>query len=128
MVAPSVLKQRNRDAVSRMEDAANALVEEYPELSKKAEDLKDIDGRDYIHKESNRLVALADLVEGVAEAVGAKKPRKLEDVDGIGPDLAATLRHEGYETPDDLKKAGDEDLLEVEGIGPASLKKIRADL
>jgi len=52
----------------------------------------------------------------------------LENVSGIGPSLAETLRDNGITTIDDLREATDDELLEVSGIGPSKLETIRNDL
>lgn len=52
----------------------------------------------------------------------------LEDIDGIGPDLAQKLWEAGYDSPDDLRSASDEELLAIDGLGNAKLKQIREDL
>jgi predicted flap endonuclease-1-like 5' DNA nuclease len=39
---------------------------------------------------------------------------------------ADLLAAEGYKTPEQIRAASDEDLLEVDGIGPARLAEIRA--
>lgn len=40
--------------------------------------------------------------------------------------LAAKLLGAGYDTPEKVRQASDDDLLKVPGIGPASIDKIRA--
>lgn len=52
----------------------------------------------------------------------------LEEVDGIGPDLAEKLQEAGYHSPQDLKSASDEELLAVDGLGPSRLRQVREDL
>lgn len=82
--------------------------------------------------------ALADLIqqkarnelseEALRRLEGSPTSNSLEDVDGVGPELAENLKEAGYQTPEDLKTASDEDLLDVDGLGQAKLKQIRADL
>lgn len=134
MAAPSALRQRKRADLDRAEAAANAIAGENEEVAEKAHALKDVSGRDSMHEETNRITALADLLEAIAVAVGVTMPEdpsdgtELEDVDGVNAELAGELRAAGYETPEDLGDASDEELLRIDGIGPATLKKIRADL
>jgi len=52
----------------------------------------------------------------------------LENVSSIGPSLAKTLRDNGITTTDDLREATDDELLELNGIGPSKLETIRNDL
>lgn len=52
----------------------------------------------------------------------------LEDVEGIGPELADNLRAAGFASSADLKTASDDELLAIDGIGPKKLKDIRAAL
>ena len=153
MAAPSVLRRRRADALDRANVAANELGKVYPQVADEAEKLGSVRDRDRAHTEVARMEALADLLEAVAVATEVMEPedvgtnlesqdelaqtpeedssrdfRELEDIDGIGPDLAEKLEEAGYETPEDLKDATDEELLAMEGIGPSTLKKIREDL
>jgi DNA uptake protein ComE-like DNA-binding protein len=43
----------------------------------------------------------------------------------VGKDGNDALRAAGYHTPEDIKEATDEDLLEVEGIGPKKVAALR---
>lgn len=47
------------------------------------------------------------------------------EIDGIAEDVADRLAEADYDSPDDLRNASDEDLLAIDGISPALLKKIR---
>lgn len=53
---------------------------------------------------------------------------ELEDVDGVGEGLANDLRQAGFDSPQDLSNASDEELLAIDGIGPAKLKAIRGNV
>lgn len=48
-----------------------------------------------------------------------------EAVDGIGPATAGQLRSTGYVTERDVRRASDDDLLGVAGVGPSALAAIR---
>ncbi|QPV63046.1 helix-hairpin-helix domain-containing protein [Halosimplex litoreum] len=48
-----------------------------------------------------------------------------EDVPGIGPKTAGTLRTAGYVTESDVRGAADDALLAVAGLGPESLSNLR---
>jgi len=52
----------------------------------------------------------------------------LEDISGVGPSKAAALRDAGYETVDDVRRAEQSDLAEVEGVGNALAARIKADV
>lgn len=78
--------------------------------------------------------ARVDLVEEALtkleayELKGDAPTTSLRDIDGIGPDIEAELNQAGIYTPEDLNGANDADLLQIDGIGKASLKKIRSQL
>lgn len=131
MAAPTVLRQRNADALQRAEAASEALAESFPELSERAQALKDAQAgpqrRDYLHTESARLVALADLLEAVAEEVGAKDP-EYDFSPIVGDHANEELHKAGYNKPDDVHDASDEELLAVDGVGRTKLERLRKDL
>lgn len=54
--------------------------------------------------------------------------RELEDISGIGPSKAETLREAGYESITDLQAASQSELAELEGIGNALAARIKADV
>lgn len=54
--------------------------------------------------------------------------RALEDVTGVGPTTAESLRTAGYETVADLRRATREELTEVDGIGPARADRMKGDV
>lgn len=54
--------------------------------------------------------------------------RELEDISGIGPSKADTLRDAGYETITDLQAASQSELADLEGIGNALAARIKADV
>jgi predicted flap endonuclease-1-like 5' DNA nuclease len=154
MAAPAVLRQRRRQALDRADRAANALAEDYPNVLEEMVALRNARGRDEAHTEVKRVEALAGLLEAVAEATNTEVPEgepepvitessasrgdanspgpnggeSLEDINGIGPDLADNLRDAGFNSPDDLRDASDDDLLAVDGLGPGTLKKIRENV
>lgn len=51
---------------------------------------------------------------------------QFEEIAGIGPETARRLRMQGFVTASDVRKASDEDVLAVSGVGPESLTRIRA--
>jgi DNA integrity scanning protein DisA with diadenylate cyclase activity len=60
--------------------------------------------------------------ERAADAPGADV---LTRIPGIGPELAADLRGRGYRTLTSIDWASDTELLQVPGIGRATLNKMR---
>ncbi|WP_439027059.1 50S ribosomal protein L32e [Haloarchaeobius sp. DT45] len=58
----------------------------------------------------------------------ADEPQELEDISGVGETKAEALRDAGFETVEDVKKASQSDLAEVDGIGNALAARIKADV
>ncbi|WP_128476395.1 50S ribosomal protein L32e [Halorussus pelagicus] len=56
------------------------------------------------------------------------EPQSLEDVSGVGPSKAESLRDAGFESVQDVKAASQDDLAEVNGIGNALAARIKADV
>jgi len=52
----------------------------------------------------------------------------LEDISGVGPSKAAALRDGGYETVDDVRRADQSALADVDGVGNALAARIKADV
>jgi predicted flap endonuclease-1-like 5' DNA nuclease len=52
----------------------------------------------------------------------------LEAIKGIGETRAATLENDGFETPEDIYYASDDNLLDVTGLGPRAVEYIRDDI
>lgn len=70
--------------------------------------------------------ASADGADGEGDAAGEGDDEvDFEAVDGIGPATAGQLRSTGYVTERDVRRASDEDLLAVAGVGPSALDAIR---
>jgi large subunit ribosomal protein L32e len=63
-----------------------------------------------------------------AEAEAAEEFSELEDISGVGPSKASALRDAGYETVEDVRRASQTDLADVEGIGNALAARIKADV
>ncbi|MFB6253477.1 MAG: 50S ribosomal protein L32e [Halobacteriaceae archaeon] len=53
---------------------------------------------------------------------------ELEDISGVGPSKAENLREAGYETIEEVKRASQSDLSDVDGIGNALAARIKADV
>jgi len=54
--------------------------------------------------------------------------RELEEISGVGPSKAETLREAGYGSVTDLKEASQDELAEVDGVGMALAARIKADV
>lgn len=75
-----------------------------------------------------------EIPDGLYEILSSKgyldssiqETRSLEDLDGVGSDLAKRLKAAGYQTPEDLHAASDDELIAIDGIGPKKLRDIRA--
>ena len=52
-------------------------------------------------------------------------PTTLEEVDGVGPDLAEKLAHAGIYTVEDLRGAEEADLVAIDGIGRTTAKRLK---
>ncbi len=63
-----------------------------------------------------------------AQEQDADEPTELEDISGVGPTKADSLRDAGYERVEDVKAASQSELAEVEGIGNALAARIKADV
>lgn len=76
-----------------------------------------------------RAEAMRDFLKELDAALGGGPAvTDLEYIDGIGPEVAQRLREADITTLDELREADDDTLLAVDGIGKASLKKIRSQL
>ncbi|WP_134671358.1 50S ribosomal protein L32e [Halorussus marinus] len=58
----------------------------------------------------------------------ADEPQELEDISGVGPSKADSLREAGFDAVEDVKAASQDELAEVEGIGNALAARIKADV
>ncbi|MBI4352526.1 MAG: transcription termination/antitermination protein NusA [Candidatus Omnitrophica bacterium] len=77
---------------------------------------------------SKKEIVKEKLEEMAAEA-GAEEPSAgIESIEGVGPKTVLALAEAGYRSLEDLKKAKEEDLLAVKGIGKKTLEKILAAL
>jgi large subunit ribosomal protein L32e len=55
-------------------------------------------------------------------------PETLEDISGVGAAKAETLREAGYESVEDVKRASQDAIADVDGIGNALAARIKADV
>lgn len=121
--------------VSDFTDEENANIADYVEVGDK------VKANVIVVDTKNRRIGLSvsELTkkDGTVTKMEPKKPQKKESSDGEGgivADLealglsgkaASALNEAGYDTVDKIKAASDDELLQVDNIGPAALKKIR---
>lgn len=137
---PDIRAERFDEARRRLQAIAEMLADatEDPSIQEKALAIEEpISGavepqtRDLL-----KLEATVATIELAAEKLGvslAGEPRSLAEPDGsydfsdlVGNDGNDALHSAGYNTPEDVRNASDEELLEVDGIGPAKLKLLRS--
>ena len=73
----------------------------------------------------------ASEADGEADAADDESddiPDELTEVSGVGDAKADTLREAGFETVDDLRRADQDALAEIEGVGNALAARIKADV
>ena len=66
--------------------------------------------------------------ESASDAESEEDEREIDDISGVGPSKADALRDAGFETVEDLKRAEQSDLADVEGIGNALAARIKSDV
>jgi hypothetical protein len=72
------------------------------------------------------LERLAQVLGEMAEKVGAPVLEEGLDKAGLPDSVGEALVEAGYDTPEKLRRATDDQLLEIDGIGDARLAQIRA--
>jgi large subunit ribosomal protein L32e len=82
------------------------------------------DGSDETDAASSSDGEKADAADAGSEDV----PDELTDVSGVGDAKADTLREAGFESVEDVRRAEQSDLADVEGIGNALAARIKADV
>lgn len=68
---------------------------------------------------------IADLQAQLAQLQLSQAPQGAPPTAELAPELVERLAVAGYDTPEAIAAASDEELLAIEGIGPATLKRIR---
>lgn len=77
-----------------------------------------------IDTENHRIgLSVLDPKKSEAKAKKTAAPTKVEELD-LSDKIKSALKDAGYETVQSVKDASEEDLLNVEGFGPATLKKL----
>ena len=76
MTDPRILRQRKVAALDQLQEHADALAAERPDVAEKAETLRNVRGRDYAHLETNRLEAMADLFGALVGGNTTREPER----------------------------------------------------
>lgn len=91
--------------------ARGLLQEEFEALD--ADQRRAVEGSPHLYEATERPKAAEPKDEGPVAAA-------------VGPSAAQALAAAGFDTPAKIKKASDEELRAVEGVGDATLEKLRA--
>lgn len=115
----SRLAAEDEIAHDRIVAAFKALLGEDHERVQELEGLKGIRMPTDVRAMEEKKI-MADVLEGVAaNKSGAYSSEPLDE------NLVQLLADAGYDTLEKIRNASDEELLEIDGIGPKSLEKIR---
>lgn len=101
---------------------------QYERLQDRLAEYDGRDGRKAQHKADALREALDLLAGTTADGTGSEDDREVayEEIPGIGPKTASTLRRQGFVTVADVDAASDDVLRSTPGVGPDALAKIRA--
>ncbi len=109
------LREADQDELADIDGIGNALA------ARIKADVDDLDITDDAEDDTEESDAETD-------AEDTDVPDELTDVSGVGEEKAEALREAGFDTVDDLRRAGQSDLSEVDGIGNALAARIKADV
>ena len=112
------LHEADQDELAEVEGVGNALA---ARIKADIDDLA-VDEDESAGTDADEAAEDAD-TDGEAEV-----PDELTDVSGVGEEKADALREAGFETVEDLGRAEQSDLSNVEGIGNALAARIKADV
>ena len=73
---------------------------------------------------SKKDIAKEKLESTTAPQIASSSGEELESIEGIGPKTAAALAAAGFKTGEGFKKASEDDLLAVKGVGKKTVEKI----
>jgi predicted flap endonuclease-1-like 5' DNA nuclease len=125
----NILAQKRIEAQQEMASLAASIGEKL-DIKDAPEKVRGAYHRDPQLKQLYQDEALVGLLREIEAALSAREgePAGLEGIEGIGEELAETLREAGFHTADELQAASDEQLLAIEGIGEATVKRIREQI
>jgi large subunit ribosomal protein L32e len=125
-------EEKEKDAVR---DEIEQEVEEHEADADAAEaeadaETADADAADEAADAADETAADAEESADEADAGAADEDEftDLTDISGVGESKADALRDAGYETVDDVRRASQDDLAEVDGVGMALAARIKADV
>lgn len=122
---PRALAKQRADAQAELV-SVSASIGEALGIPDVAEKVKGPGARDPNVAQLRQAQSLVEFLREVEAAVGSKPG--LEELDGVGEELADKLREAGIYTADDLIGANEADLLAIDGLGKATLKRIKEQL
>jgi large subunit ribosomal protein L32e len=106
------LREADQDELTEVEGVGNALA------ARIKADVDDLDVDEDAETDE------ADETEGEPEEI----PDELTGVSGVGEEKAEALREAGFDTVEDLRRAEQSDLSDIDGIGNALAARIKADV
>lgn len=122
---PQAMRQKHREAAAEASELAASIAEKTGVDAS----VLNVSHNEPAMKAMLQAEAMRDFLKDLDAALGSgPAATDFESVDGIGPDVAYELRAAGIATLEQLRAASREDLLAIDGIGPAMLKKIEKQL
>jgi DNA uptake protein ComE-like DNA-binding protein len=122
-----ILAARDATAQARIMSAAAQLGARFG-LDEQAERVASATARDALVRNLFQREAVADLLEAVVAASEPMSDDPAGELEAMGlePSVAEKLEAAGYRDAASIRAASDEELREVDGIGAATLRKVRA--
>ncbi|WP_049901232.1 50S ribosomal protein L32e [Halococcus agarilyticus] len=111
------LRDADQDDLAEVEGVGNALA------ARIKADVDELDVDDEAAEADDETDGEDEADDGTDEV-----PDDLTDVSGVGDAKADTLREAGFESVEDLRRAEQSELAEIEGIGNALAARIKADV
>jgi large subunit ribosomal protein L32e len=112
--------EMEREAAAAEEDADPEPVDEGGE--------SDDDEADEAEVEADEEEVEADTDDAADDENEQEEIEELTDISGVGDAKAETLREAGFETVGDIRRASQDDLSAVDGVGMALAARIKADV
>ena len=125
MAARAAIRERQMLAQKKLEDGLEAMAGR-----RVRENLSQahVESRDPAWIEMRRLEILADTVWDLHTSHVIQEQTDIESLQGLGPEMVARIKEAGYLTKDDLRKAPNEDLMKIKGLGHKLVRQIRKQL
>ncbi|WEL22299.1 50S ribosomal protein L32e [Halorhabdus sp. BNX81] len=124
------LREADEDALTEVTGIGNALAARIKADVGDVEVDEDVEDADVEESEASADGADTDASDDAADTDedDASSYEGLTDISGVGEGTAENLRDAGFETVEDVARAEQSDLTEVEGIGNALAARIQADV